>query len=318
MGIFRLSRFLILSLCFSLGLIFSIFLSTNGLLNAASVLKSDPVVMAAGDIACDPQSPNFNGGKGTKDACKMMATSDVVLKVKPTAVLALGDNQYERGELVNYQKSYDPSWGRFKNITRPVPGNHEYYGNKAEGYYQYFGRLAGDRNKGYYSYDLGNWHLIAINSNCDAIGGCQAGSPQEQWLKADLKKNKKSCTLAYWHHPRFSSGVHGNNKMMDDMWKDLYAAKAELVLSGHDHLYERFAPQGLTENADPKNGIRQIVIGNGGKNLYTFKTIRPNSEVRNDDSYGVLKVTLHKHSYDWELMSIAGDRFTDKGTTLCH
>jgi hypothetical protein len=248
----------------------------------------------------------------------MMATSDVVIKAKPNAVLALGDNQYEKGEFANFQASYDPTWGRFKAITRPVAGNHEYYGSNAEGYYQYFGKAAGDRDKGYYSFDLGNWHLIALNSNCKAIGGCEVGSPQEKWLKADLQKNPKACTMAYWHHPRFSSGTHGNNKIVEDLWNDLYNAGAELVLSGHDHSYERFAPQGLNEKADPQKGIRQVVIGNGGKNLYPFKTIRANSEVRDNESYGVLKVSLHAKSYDWELMPIAGDSFTDKGSTPCH
>ena len=146
--------------------------------------------MAAGDIACDPQSSNFNGGKWKNGNCQMMATSDVVIKAKPNAVLALGDNQYEKGEFANFQASYDPTWGRFKSITRPVAGNHEYYGSNAEGYYQYFGKAAGDRDKGYYSFNLGNWHLIALNSNCKAIGGCEVGSPQEKWLKADLQKKE--------------------------------------------------------------------------------------------------------------------------------
>jgi len=313
----RLPRRLIFYFLISLGLVITFLLNTGFVVQAASTTK-DPVIMAAGDIACDPQSSNFNGGKGKNGNCQMMATSDIVIKVKPNAVLALGDNQYEKGEFANFQASYDSTWGRFKAITRPVPGNHEYYGSNAEGYYQYFGKAAGDRDKGYYSFNLGNWHLIALNSNCDAIGGCEVGSPQEKWLKADLKKNPKACTLAYWHHPRFSSGTHGNNKIVKDLWKDLYDAGAELVLSGHDHSYERFAPQGLDEKADAKKGIRQIVIGNGGKSLYPFKTIRANSEVRDNESYGVLKVALHPKSYDWELMPIAGDTFTDRGSTPCH
>lgn len=314
----RYFKRLILSLLFGLGLILSIFLGTFLVAQASSLLNLDPVIMAAGDIACDPQSSNFNDARGKNGNCQMMATADLVIQKKPTAVLALGDNQYEKGEFINFQKSYDPTWGRFKAITRPVPGNHEYYKSNAEGYFQYFGKLAGDRDKGYYSFNLGNWHLIALNSNCDAIGGCSAGSAQEKWLKADLQKNPKTCTLAYWHHPRFSSGVHGNNKIVEDLWKDLYEAGTELVLSGHDHSYERFAPQGLDEKLDTQKGIRQIVVGNGGKNLYPFKTLRANSEVRDNETYGVLKVSLHAKSYDWELMPIAGDTFTDKGSTLCH
>jgi hypothetical protein len=314
----RLPKRLVFGFLMGLGLIVTFFLNANFFAQPVTSMNKDPIIMAAGDIACDPQSSNFNDGKGKNGHCQMMATSDVVIKAKPSAVLALGDNQYEKGEFANFQASYDPTWGRFKSITRPVAGNHEYYGNNGEGYYKYFGKAAGDRDKGYYSFNLGNWHLIALNSNCKAIGGCEVGSPQEKWLKADLQKNPKACTLAYWHHPRFSSGTHGNNKIVEDLWKDLYDAGAELVLSGHDHSYERFAPQGLNEKADPQKGIRQIVIGNGGKNLYPFKTIRGNSEVRDNESYGVLKVALHPKSYDWELMPIAGDTFTDKGSTPCH
>lgn len=314
----RLPKRLVFGFLMGLGLIVTFLLNTHFFVHPATSMSKDPVIMAAGDIACDPQSSNFNGSKGKNGTCQMIATSDLVIKAKPNAVLALGDNQYEKGEFANYQASYAPTWGRFKAITRPVPGNHEYYGSNAEGYYQYFGKAAGDRDKGYYSYNLGNWHLIALNSNCKAISGCEIGSPQEKWLKADLKKNPKACTLAYWHHPRFSSGTHGNNKIVEDLWKDLYDAGAELVLSGHDHTYERFAPQGLNEKADPQKGVRQIVIGNGGKNLYPFKTIRANSEVRDNESYGVLKVVLHAKSYDWELMPITGDSFTDKGSTPCH
>lgn len=286
----------------------------------AKTLPSQPstVIVAVGDIACDPQSPYFNGGKGKNDNCQMRATADLVPKINPKAVLVLGDNQYEKGELENYRKSYDPTWGKFKGITKPVPGNHEYATDQAVGYYDYFGKLAGDRTKGYYSFNLGNWHLIALNSNCEFVGGCHAGSPQEKWLKADLKANSKACTLAFWHHPRFSSGLHGNNKTLDIFWRDLYAAGAELVLSGHDHDYERFAPQGLNDTVDPKQGIRQFVIGSGGKNLYPFKTVRANSEVRNDDTYGILKLTLQPQGYVWDYKPIPGSDFTDQGKATCH
>jgi 3',5'-cyclic AMP phosphodiesterase CpdA len=248
----------------------------------------------------------------------MRATADLVPKIKPKAVLVLGDNQYEKGELENYRKSYDPTWGKFKSITKPVPGNHEYATDQAAGYFDYFGKLAGDRTKGYYSFNLGNWHLIALNSNCEFVGGCNAGSPQEKWLKADLKANSKACTLAFWHHPRFSSGLHGNNKALDIFWRDLYAARAELVLSGHDHDYERFAPQGLNDTVDLKQGIRQFVIGSGGKNLYPFKTVRANSEVRNNDTYGILKLTLQPQGYTWDYKPIPGSDFTDQGKATCH
>lgn len=286
----------------------------------AKTLPPQPstVIVAVGDIACDPQSPYFNEGKGKNDNCQMRATADLVPKIKPKAVLVLGDNQYEKGELENYRKSYDPTWGKFKSITKPVPGNHEYATDQAAGYFDYFGKLAGDRTKGYYSFNLGNWHLIALNSNCEFVGGCNAGSPQEKWLKADLKANSKACTLAFWHHPRFSSGLHGNNKALDIFWRDLYAAGAELVLSGHDHDYERFAPQGLNDTVDLKQGIRQFVIGSGGKNLYPFKTVRANSEVRNNDTYGILKLTLQPQGYTWDYKPIPGSDFTDQGKATCH
>jgi 3',5'-cyclic AMP phosphodiesterase CpdA len=280
--------------------------------------QASPVIVAAGDIACTPQSAYFNQGKGKDDNCQMQATANLVLNNNPKAVLVLGDNQYEKGELENFQKSYDPTWGRFKHITKPVPGNHEYVQPQAAGYYDYFGKLAGDRRKGYYSFNLGNWHLIALNSNCEYVGGCNVGSPQEKWLKADLKANTKACTLAYWHHPRFSSGLHGNNKALAAFWQDLYEAGAELVLSGHDHDYERFAPQDLNEKLDSQKGIRQFVVGSGGKSLYPFKTIRANSEVRNNDTYGVLKLSLNPQSYAWEYQPIPGSDFKDQGKAACH
>ncbi|BFM40794.1 metallophosphoesterase [Synechocystis sp. LKSZ1] len=276
------------------------------------------LIMAAGDIACDPQSQYFNNGKGQPGNCQMQATADLVRQAKPKVVLALGDNQYERGELENFKRSYEPTWGRFKAITKPVPGNHEYYSDGAKGYYDYFGPLAGDRNKGYYSFDLGQWHLIALNSNCKAIGGCGAGSPQEKWLQADLKKNTKACTLAFWHHPRYSSGVHGNNAEMETFWQDLYNAKADVVLTAHDHLYERFAPQGPGGKLDEKLGLREFVVGSGGKSLYPFKTLRANSEVRIDNTYGVLKLALGAKGYDWEFLPTVASQPRDKGQALCH
>lgn len=175
------------------------------------------VIVAAGDIACAPEDPGFNNSLGTADRCQMAATANLVASANPDLVLPLGDNQYERGELANYQASYQPTWGKFDAISRPVPGNHEYYGpgKDAADYFDYFGQLAGDRQKGYYSYDQGDWHFIALNSNCQYIGGCEMGSAQQEWLRQDLAENNKVCTLAYWHHPLYSSGVHGNQKQID-------------------------------------------------------------------------------------------------------
>ncbi|AIE76035.1 MULTISPECIES: metallophosphoesterase [unclassified Synechocystis] len=278
------------------------------------------VVVAAGDIACAPEDPGFNNGLGTKERCQMAATADLVASANPSLVLPLGDNQYERGELANYQASYQPTWGRFDPISRPIAGNHEYYGpdKNAADYFDYFGELAGDRQKGYYSYDQGDWHFIALNSNCKYIGGCEMGSPQQQWLKQDLAQNNKACTLAYWHHPLYSSGAHGNQRQMADLWQTLYDGGAEVILSGHDHLYERFAPQDAQAKLDTDRGIRQFVIGTGGKSLYPFRTLQPNSEVRAMGVYGVLKMELQPDGYRWRFLAANTTEFNEQGQDRCH
>jgi hypothetical protein len=277
-----------------------------------------PVVAAAGDMACDPADPNFNGGVGTASACRMKATSDLLVGTGFTAVLLLGDNQYEDGALSKYQASYDPTWGRVKAITRPAPGNHEYVTPGGAGYYAYFGAAAGDPAKGWYSFDLGGWHLIVLNSNCGDIGGCGPGSLEEQWLAADLAAHPGVCTLAYWHHPRFSSGPHGSDGTFQPFWDDLYAAGADVVLNGHDHVYERFAAQTPAGSADPAHGIRQLTVGTGGKVLTGFPLVRTNSEVRQATTFGVLALTLYPNGYAWQFLPTAGATFTDSGLGLCH
>jgi hypothetical protein len=231
-------------------------------------------------------------------------------------VLLLGDNQYENGALAKYQASYAPSWGRLVAITHPAPGNHEYVTPGAAGYFGYFGAAAGDPAKGYASFDLGGWHLIELNSNCAAIGGCGAGSPQELWLAADLAAHPGVCTLAYWHHPRFSSGPHGDDPITQAFWDDLYAAGADVVLNGHDHIYERFARQSPAGAADPF-GMREFVVGTGGKNLTSVVTVRANSEVRRADTFGVLELTLHPNGYEWRFLG-ADATVADSGVGLCH
>jgi acid phosphatase type 7 len=278
--------------------------------------SGDPVIGAAGDVACDPTSSSFNGGNGTSGSCRQKAVSDVMLNSNLTAVLVLGDVQYEDGTLTKYQQSYDLSWGRFKNITHPAVGNHEYLTAGASGYFNYFGAAAGDSTKGYYSYDIGAWHIIALNSNCSQIGGCGAGSPQEQWLKADLTAHPNMCTLAYWHHPRFSSGQHGSNTSYAAFWNALYNAKVELVLNGHDHIYERFNPQNPSGGAD-SNGIQQFTVGTGGKNHTAVASVQPNSAARNADTYGFLKLTLRATSYDWQFVPEPGKTFTESGSRNC-
>lgn len=277
-----------------------------------------PHIAAAGDIACDPADVNFNGGQGTATACRMKATSDLILGLDPTAVLLLGDNQYENGALAKYQASYDPTWGRLNSIVRPVPGNHEYATAGAAGYFSYFGVAAGDPARGYFSYDLGGWHLIALNSNCAAVGGCGAGSVQEQWLAADLAAHPGTCTLAYWHHPRFSSGPHGDDATTGSFWQALYTAGADVVLNGHDHVYERFAPQSPAGAADAVRGIRQFTVGTGGKNLTGFPVVRANSEVRNASAFGILEMTLHPNGYIWRFLSAPDGAVLDQGASLCH
>jgi hypothetical protein len=284
-----------------------------------SAVAADPVIMAAGDIACDPADPNYNGGAGTASACRMRATSDLLVADTPAAVLPLGDNQYEDGALTRYQQSYDPSWGRVKAVTRPIPGDGDYGVSGAAGYFDYFGAAAGTRGQGYYSYDVGAWHIIALNTACQKVpGGCGPGSPQEQWLRADLAAHPADCTLAYFHKPRFSSGP--DNTTVDSFWRDLYAADAEIVLGGDRHMYERFAPQDPDGVADPTpngtRGIREFIVGTGGKNLGSIGDVQANSQVR-AKTFGVLKLTLHAGSYDWNFVPAAGQSFTDAGHTDC-
>ncbi len=280
--------------------------------------QGDPVIAAAGDIACDPADASFNGGAGTASACRMMASSDLLVSRKLTAVLALGDNQYEDGALHKFRRAYEPTWGRVKSITHPAVGNHEYLQSNASGYFVYFGSAAGDPKKGYYSYDLGAWHIIVLNSNCSQAGGCGVGSPQELWLRADLAASRAACTLAYWHHPRFSSGPHGSDPAYDAFWRDLYGAGADVVLAGHDHDYERFTPQDPNGAADRVRGIREFVVGTGGRSHYRLKGVQPNSEVRNTDTFGVLLMTLRPAGYDWRFVPESGRPFTDSGSSPCH
>jgi len=280
--------------------------------------NGDPVIAAAGDIACDPNVPAFNGGYGTANECRQMQVSDLLVNAGLSAVLPLGDISNADGSLYVYEQSYDPTWGRVKSITRPAAGNHDYQNAPgAPGYFTYFGAAAGDPTKGYYSYDVGAWHLIALNSNCSQIsGGCGVGSPQETWLKADLAAHPNMCTLAYWHHPRFSSGEQGSTVAMDPFWRALYSAGVEIVLNGHDHVYERFDPQNPNAVADSK-GIQEFIVGTGGKVMNSFATTQPNSLVRHTFTFGVLKLTLHPTSYDWQFVPEAGQTWTDTGSRNC-
>ena len=300
---------------------------------ATTPARAGPLIAAAGDIACDPAQPGFNAGLGTNNACHQMRTSNLLVGTDLAGVLTLGDNQYECGSYASFLQSYDPSWGRVKSITHPAVGNHEYQTSpgadcdptgQASGYFDYFDGLgnsngpAGERGKGYYSFDIGAWHLIALNSNCSKVS-CSTGSPQESWLRSNLAANPSRCTLAYWHHPRFSSGAtHGDTPSVTPFWQALYDNGADLVLSGHEHVYERFAQQTPTGVADPVRGIREFIVGTGGKNHYTFGAAKPNSEARDSTTFGVLELTLHPAGYDWAFVPEEGGTFTDAGSGICH
>jgi len=285
------------------------------------------VIATAGDIACDPSNSNFNGGNGAANSCRQMYTSNLLVGANLAAVLDLGDNQYYCGGYQAFLQSYGPSWGRVKSITYPAVGNHEYLTSGgtdctpanagAAGYFAYFGAAAGQPGQGYYSYDIGTWHIIALNSNCGNAGGCGATSPQGIWLANDLKTHANFCTLAYWHIPLFSSGGRANNNSKT-FWQLLYDNNADLILSAHDHTYERFAPQTPSGSLDTSRGIREFIVGSGGANHTSFVTIAANSEVRNASTFGVLEITLHPTSYDWQFVPEAGQTFTDSGTTACH
>jgi hypothetical protein len=260
---------------------------------------ADPVLVGAGDIAnCDE-----NGAE---------TTAGLLDGIEGT-VFTLGDNAYPDGASADYRRCYEPTWGRHKARTRPSPGNHDYHTPGAADYYAYFGENAGPAEQGYYSYKLGAWHIVSLNSEIAA----GPASRQARWLRAELADNPSLCTLAYWHRPVFSSGaVHGNDDKMQAIWDILAEAGADVVLTGHEHTYERFAPQTSSGEADP-NGIRQFVVGTGGAGHYRFGEIQPNSEVRNNDTFGVLKLTLHVDSYSWEFIPAAGENFRDAGNAAC-
>jgi acid phosphatase type 7 len=259
------------------------------------------VIAAVGDMACTPQATARARRGGS--SCQQDAVSDAMLASRPAALLALGDEQYESGAPQDWDP-YDRSYGRLRAITRPVPGNHEYLTPGAAGYSRYFGKLAAPAGTTYYSFDLGGWHLIALNSQCREVGGCGEGSPQLTWLAEDLVRNRSRCTLAYWHIPRFSSGRHGDSDAYRTLWRLLATHGVDLVISGHDHNYERLAPLSATgarsaPGVGPTAGIRSFVVGTGGRNLRPVDTRRPGSEKVIADAFGFLEVGLRRDGYSW-------------------
>ena len=266
----------------------------------AAGATDDPVLLAAGDIA--------DCGVVEDEATAR------ILDAYPTATVAtLGDNVYDNGTASEFTNCYGPTWGRHKARTKPSPGNHEYGTANASGYFGYFGAAAGNPGQGWYSYDVGAWHVVSLNSNCSNVS-CAAGSPQEQWLRADLAAHPARCTLAYWHHPRFASDLESTS--VQPFWQALQDFDADVVLVGHQHNYERFALLGPTGALDT-NGIRSFIVGTGGASLHSIGSPATGSQVRNDNTYGVLKLTLHPQGYDWVFLPIAGQSFTDSGTDAC-
>lgn len=261
---------------------------------------STEVLVGAGDIASCTRSSDE-------------ATARLLDGIEGT-VFTAGDNAYPDASADEYRLCYDSTWGRHRARTRPSPGNHDYYQPGAGPYYTYFGANAGDSGKGYYSYDLGAWHVVSLNSS----RSMSAGSTQERWLRADLAASAKRCTIAYWHHARFSSGRHGSDARSQGVWEALYEAGAEVVIVAHDHLYERFAPVTPGGVRDDAHGIRQFVVGTGGAGLYSIDAPIAHSEVQSTSTHGVLKLTLSADSYAWEFVPVAGESFRDVGSGFCH
>ena len=262
------------------------------------------VFVGAGDIAdCDDDGDEL--------------TAKLLDRIDGT-VFTLGDNAYDDGTESEFERCYEPTWGRHKERTFPAPGNHDYNTDDAEPYYRYFGDAAGEEGKGYYSYNLGSWHIVVLNSNCGDIGGCDEGSDQERWLRADLEANPARCTLAYWHHPLFNAGRHDPREEVRPLWDALYDAGADVVLAGHDHNYQRFAPQRSNGDLDEERGIRQFVVGTAVERHYEIEKQVPNLEASNDDTSGVIRLTLRPGGYSWEFVPVEGQDFTDSGTGTCH
>ena len=271
---------------------------------AASPARSgDPVLVGAGDIA----DCGLDGDS---------ATATLVASIEGT-VFTAGDNVYPAGSPSQFRDCYGPTWGRFLDRTRPAPGNHDHETRDLAGYLGYFGAAAAPAGKSWYSYELGTWHVIVLDSSCDAVGGCGPNSDQGRWLASDLAASRARCTLAIWHHPRFSSGEHGDDAAVAPFWRALYDAGADLIINGHDHDYERFAPQDPEGREDRTRGIREFVVGTGGAALRGFSSPAANSELRAAVVHGVIRLTLHRGSYEWAYLPTTPS-FTDAGSSRCH
>lgn len=264
---------------------------------------ADPVLVGAGDISICKNDFDEQTAK--------------LLDVIPGTVFTLGDNVYPDGRAEEFAECYEATWGRHKDRTYPVVGNHEYQTEKAADYFAYFGARAGQPSQGYYRYQLDGWQVYVLNSNCGEIGGCGLESDQYAWLQSELANHPSRCAVAMMHHPPFSSALHGNTKDVQTLWQALVTGGVDVVLAGHDHSYERFAPLNTDGQIDELQGTRAIVVGTGGRSLYAFRTIQTGSEVRNSKTYGVLKLTLHPDAYSWEFVPVAGETFKDSGLQTC-
>jgi hypothetical protein len=286
----------------------------GGAAQTNALRAATPYVLAAGDIV---------GCEVGEDE----ATAEILARNPQGVILTLGDNAYEDGTIHEFSDCFDSSWGRFKGRIHPALGDHDYRTERAAGYFRYFGRLlerfgpaAVDPERGWYSFNVLDWHVVVLNSNCARVSGCFEGSPQQRWLERDLNDNRSVCTLAVWHYPLFSSGLEGPSESVRPLWDTLYASGADVVLNGHNHAYERFDPLDPTGKPDPRHGIREFVVGTGGRSHYPFASgeVQPNSVVRNDTTFGVLKLVLYPNRYSWTFLPITGEGFTDAGRANCH
>jgi len=267
------------------------------------------VLLAAGDIAECPT----NGDE---------ATARIVERFPEATVATLGDNAYPDGSEVDFVRCFEPSWGQFRERIRPATGNHDFNTTDAAAFSEYFGEAAGEFDKYYYSYDLGAWHVVVLNSDCWRVDGCELEDPQIQWLRSDLAGSAAQCTLAYMHRPPFSSGRYGEPQdtgRVRPIWQALYEEGVDVLLTGHEHSYERFTPMNAEGDPDNERGVRLFVVGTGGGNLRKFKyEPLPTTESRNDETWGVLKLALHSNGYEWEFLPVAGKTFEDAGSWTCH
>jgi hypothetical protein len=274
-----------------------------------STQGSTAVLLAAGDIAeCDHQGDE--------------ATARILAQYPQAAIQTLGDDAYQHGTLEEFKSCYDPSWGQFKDRTRPATGNHDEATKNAQGYWDYFGAQGGPYDKYYYSYDLGSWHVVVLNSDCWRVDGCAIDDPQAEWLRNDLEENPTPCTLAVWHRPPFSSGRYGRpaeTARVRPIWQVLYEQGADILLTGHEHSYERFVPMNVQGGRDDTRGVQLFVVGTGGGNLRPFENPPlPTTVIRQDKTWGVLKLDLNPTGYDWRFLPVAGGSFNDAGSGKCH